>query len=87
MTLITLQLPTMPRITPIRHLAGSRGMGAMRPMGCPRPTAALDAESAEVPPHKTTTPIRRQAATTPIRPITPMQPPGAEVLGNIKALL
>ena len=73
-----LQPPTIIPIPPIRRMAGPRGMGAMRPMGCHQPTAALDAERAEVPPHKTTTPIRR---------ITPLPLPRAEVLGNIKALL
>ena len=45
----------------------------------PRPTPhALDAESAAVPPNKTTNPIRR---------IPPMPLPGTEVLGNIKRSL
>lgn len=49
MTLITPQLPTMHRITPIRRMACPHGMGAMRLMGCSRtPNAALDAASAEV---------------------------------------
>ena len=47
MTPITPQLPTMHRITPIRRMACPHGMRAMRLMGH-RPTAALDAESAEV---------------------------------------
>ena len=45
---MTRLLPTMYRITPIRRMAGPRGMGAMRLMGCHRPAAALDVESAEV---------------------------------------
>ena len=75
---MTPQPPMIAAIPPMHRMARLSGVGVVRLMGCPQPTAALDAESAEVPPHKTTTPIRR---------ITPMQPPGAEVLGNIKALL
>ena len=72
------QPPTIAPILPTPRRTGPRGMGAIRRMGCHQPTAALDAERAEVPPHKTTTPIRR---------ITPLPLPRAEVLGNIKALL
>ena len=48
MTLITPQLPTMHRITPIRHMTCPRDLGARGRMGNPRPLAALDAESEEV---------------------------------------
>ena len=41
------QPPIIAPIPPIRRIARPRGMGAMRLMGCPQPTA-LDAESAEV---------------------------------------
>ena len=48
MTFITPQLLTMHRSTPIRRMACPRGIGVVRLMGCHQPTAALDAESAEV---------------------------------------
>ena len=47
MTLITPQLPTIAPILPIHRMACACGMGVVRLMGH-RPTAALDAESAEV---------------------------------------
>ena len=42
------QPPMIAPIPPIHRMARLSGMGAMRLMGCPQPTAALDAESAEV---------------------------------------
>lgn len=45
---MTYQPPKIAPIPPIHRMARLRGMGAMRLMGCPQPTAALDAERAEV---------------------------------------
>jgi hypothetical protein len=45
---MTPQPPMIYHIPPIHRMACPHGMGAMRRRGCPRPNAALDAESAAV---------------------------------------